>query len=75
MVNEKTFNLTITNQITRMGPLANVAVSCRKSEDPSVSLHAPKMRYHKRKAQELSALMSMPVRVAVGVSVLARLEP
>ncbi len=43
MVNEKTFNPNKSRiRVTRMGPLANVAVSCRKCEDPVCVASCPK---------------------------------
>lgn len=43
MVNEKTFNPNKSCiRVTRMGPFANVAVSCRKCEDPVCVASCPK---------------------------------
>jgi anaerobic carbon-monoxide dehydrogenase iron sulfur subunit len=43
MVNEKTFNPDKSRiRVTRLGPLVNMAVSCRKCEDPNCVASCPK---------------------------------
>ena len=43
MVNEKTFNPNKSRiRVTRIGPLVNVAISCRKCEDPVCVASCPK---------------------------------